>query len=150
MALPALAALAGCAGGHRPTIVPAGLTYDCSTGPAMIVFNGGGYLPDGTVRHQDKAGAVRQVPRSTALLTFAGREHRMIAEAAENGLRYRSEEAVEGGRYLVWTSGADDARLIAVSGDAPAEQGTEISTCTRSGRGAARPGPARQDDPHLG
>lgn len=98
----------GCSGPLK-TSVPAGIVYECDRGgSATIRYNGGGFLPDSRVQGTGADGQPAQVPRSTAELVYDGATHRMIAEWAEQGLRYRSEEPVAGAGYLIWTQHGED------------------------------------------
>lgn len=126
-----LAMLGACATHHASPAPPAGLVYSCHVpgssdiSEAEIAFNGQGYQPGNVVL---TAGG--EAPRSTARLTFAGREHEMMADWSYLGMRYRSTEPIESGRVLVWTADGEDARIL----NAPiAGEGgeTEIASCTR-------------------
>lgn len=148
--------VAACAGGPRAALVPEGLAFDCEPGgAATIAFNGGGYLPDSSLWGTSDKGERIQVPRSTARLTYGGRTHDLIAQIAPSGLSYRSAAPGDDGRYLVWTTGGDDAptgaedAVLALRSDPqagpPVEQ--EIARCRRGGRAhdpadpvAGRPG----------
>lgn len=126
-----LALLSACATHHESAAAPAGLVYECRSGAgtdvseAMIVFNGQGYQPGNVVR--TSAG---EVPRSTATLWFRGREHALMADWSYLGLRYRSMEPFEGGRALVWTAEAEDARILSVPAAGDGAE-TELAVCTR-------------------
>ena len=126
-----LALLGACATPNAGPAPPNGLLYSCRTpgsadiSEALITFNGQGYQPGNVVRSE--AG---ERPRSTAMLTFAGREYEMMADWAYLGMRYRSMEPVEAGRALVWTADGEEARIL--SAPATGEGGeAEIANCTR-------------------
>jgi hypothetical protein len=141
--LAAAASLGACAGGPHTAAVPAGLTYECDPGGlATIIFNGGGYLPDSGVWGTNDKGERVQLARSAAELHYDGRHHRMVAEVAPSGLRYRSADKHDGEHYLVWSSGVagegtspEDAALTLRSDPAAGEPvEREIARCARSGR----------------
>ena len=128
--LPALALLGACATHHSP-VPTEGLIYSCHTpgstdvSEAMIVFNGQGYQPGNVVLAAGGA-----APRSTARLTFAGREHELMADSTYLGMRYRSTEQSESGRTLVWVSDGEDARILSVPISGQGGE-VEIANCTR-------------------
>lgn len=130
----ALLATAGCAGGPMKASVPYGLAFDCDPGGMTLIrFNDGGYLPDSTGRD----GAMNQVPRSTAQLTWQGQTRAMVAEWAEFGLRYRAAEPGAGGASWVWSQRGEMATLAQrPAGAADDTADAPVATCRRSGRGA--------------
>lgn len=159
--LPVLGACAGHQGGYA---LPAGLTYRCAGQPAMVVYNGQGYLPGNSVRTPYATAAGQepmQAPRSTARLWYGGRQYQMMADYAETGLRYRSVEPVSDTHALIWTADGESAWV----GEIPVVRGAaerRLAECTRiravgpadrtsdSGHGAAHaePGPTPAGEPH--
>ncbi len=114
----ALALFAGCAGPIK-TKVPEGLAYDCGAmGEAYIQFGGGGYLPGQRALAKEDvwnpAEQARPQLRSTATLSLkkGGPPLDLIAEWAEEGLRYRSEDPFDGENYLIWSVGTDHEAII--------------------------------------
>jgi hypothetical protein len=114
--------LAACAGAPMKTATPKGLLYDCAGEPAVVTFHGGGYLPDQSVRRFDGAGnlarygdgmhrgQIVQTPRSTADLDYKKMKVKLVAEWAEEGLRFRSETP-DDGHYWIWSIRGETARL---------------------------------------
>lgn len=128
----ALTALAGCARHHVEPAVPAGLTYSCSGGPAVVIYDGQGYLPGSTVRTSAASadGEPARVPRSTAQLRYGGRHYRLMADYAETGLRYRSVEPVSDTHALVWAADGETAWI----GEVPVAAGAQerrLAECSR-------------------
>ena len=127
---------AGCAAPLKAS-TPKGLAFDCEPGGlALVHFGDGGYLPEASVR-ATRGGETVQVPRSTARLVYGGAHLALVAEWAEQGLRYRSEEPVDGA-YLVWTQRGEEAELgrrTALIADADGNpEGERVALCRRSGR----------------
>ena len=140
------ALLAGCANAPIRTAVPQGLAFECEPGGSAFVHYGdGGYLPEATARTTNADGGAVQAPRSSAQLRYGGESHAMVAEWAEQGLRYRSVEP-SGGAYVIWAQRGEEGvigrrpALVASAADEP--EGERIASCVRSGRepGAARDG----------
>lgn len=132
------ALLAACAGSPLKGKAPDGLAFDCSqAGPATIVFNDQGYLPDSSALHRDRDGALSQRPRSTATLVFEGMSHAMVAEWAELGLRYRAIAAGPDGRHLILSLRGEEATL-GWRAELPTAQadpaGEQVASCRRAGR----------------
>lgn len=131
-------ALGACAGSPLKGKAPDGLAFDCGAGgPATIVFNDHGYLPDSSALHRDRDGALSQRPRSTATVTHAGATHAMVAEWAELGLRYRAVAAGPDGRHLILSLRGEEAMLgwRAEIADARADPaGEPVARCLRVGR----------------
>lgn len=142
-ALGAVVALGACAGHHAGHALPAGLTYLCAGQPAMVVYNGHGYLPGTTARtpYLPASGEdYRQAPRATAQLSLGGRHYDMMADWAFEGLRYRSVEPYNATHALVWSAAGETARVseVAIQRDqaerdqAERNQGErDLATCTR-------------------
>lgn len=132
------AALGACAGSPLKGKAPDGLAFDCGAGgPATIVFNDHGYLPDSSALHRDRDGALSQRPRSTANLTFGGGSHAMVAEWAELGLRYRAVSAGPDGRHLILSLRGEEATLGLRAELPPAQAdpaGEQVASCRRAGR----------------
>jgi hypothetical protein len=159
---------AACGRGHVETHVPAGLAFECDVGgPLTIQFNGGGYQPEMSVRAlSDGRPSQERVPRSTAQLSYEGKELLMLPEWTESGLRYRSQQPYDGRHYLIWTQrgeagdpperwtrreaprSAEDARLGRRANEIPLleedAEGQEVALCRRSGRGSAAEAPHRR------
>lgn len=152
----ALPALGACAQHRLAPALPAGLTYSCSGGPAILVYDGQGYLPGSSVRtpYAPAAGqAPTQAPRSTAQLWYGGRHYRLMADYAEAGLRYRSVEPVSDTHALVWSADGESAWI----GEVPAKGGAEerrLAECTRvrsvgaDGHPADHAQPGTAEPPH--
>lgn len=152
IALLALAGLAGCAEHQAAYGLPAGLTYRCDGQPAMIAYNGQGYLPGNSARMPYLGAEGAQQPRATAQLSFGGRQFAMMADWAESGLRYRSIEPHSDTHALVWTAAGETA----VVSEIPVRQGAgerRLAECVRVREvsGAAAHGGAAsapQEQPH--
>ena len=143
-----LALLASCAGRPIAPTPPAGLLYSCRTAAgdqseALIVFNGQGYQPGNVVRT-----AAGELPRSTATLTFAGRDYDLMADWTDLGMRYRSVEPVEGARALVWTADGEDARLATVPISEAGGEAAELASCVRKRTLDAAQAHAEGSSPH--
>ena len=145
-ALMPLALLGACASHHSGPEPVEGLVYECRTpgstdvSEALIVFNGQGYQPGNVVLTADG-----EAPRSTARLTFAGREHDLRAGWTYLGMRYRSVEPIESGRVLVWAADGENAHILSAPEQADGEE-TELASCTRQRHVAGAPVP----DEHHG
>lgn len=143
------ALLAACAGSPLKGKAPDGLAFDCSqAGPATIVFNDQGYLPDSSALHRDRDGALSQQPRSTATVQYAGSTHAMVAEWAELGLRYRAIAAGPDGRHLILSLRGEEATLgwrTEIPGAQDDPVGEAITRCRRAGRA---PSYGSGDTPH--
>lgn len=140
-----LPAIAGCGGQYVKHALPVGLTYDCGGQPAIVAYNGQGYLPGNSVRtpYTGIAQELVQAPRATAKLWYGGREYRMMADLAENGLRYRSVEPVSDTHALVWAADGESASISEVPVMRTAEE-RRVADCTRTRTvaGAGTPGAA--------
>ena len=139
--------LAGCADHPPAATVPAGLAYSCAGEPAMIVYNGQGYLPGSSLRTPYSGADYRQAARARARLHFRGHDYDLVADDALEDLRYLAAEANDG-RRLVWVSQAETAQLSEV--DASGQE-SQVALCTRvrSPNGASEAvHPADADSPH--
>jgi hypothetical protein len=106
LVLAGLAAATACAGPpYEPR--PQGMVYQCGGEQASIVYDRRGYLPGLTVPEK---GQLR--PRSTATLTWQGRETALMGDwTVEEGLRYRSEQPYDFDNVLVWEAQGENAYL---------------------------------------
>ncbi len=148
----AFALLAACAGSPLKTKAPDGLAFECADGaPAQIIFNDHGYLPDSNALGRDRDGTQSQQPRSTATVTYAGATHRMVAEWAELGLRYRAVSAGPDGKHLILSLRGEEA-MLGWRAEVPSVHadpaGDQIIACRRAGRGPAAPASHGSGDTH--
>ena len=111
-----VAAVAACGGKQVETASPKGIPYLCEDGrPMRVAYDGGG-------------------ARGTAKLSFDGTSFKMSAAPTVSGLRYASENGINEGQALVWTTDGVSGTLSEV----PAAQAglgdeREIVSCTRMG-----------------
>lgn len=152
-----LAALAACASPYY-SYPPAGIPYACAGQPARIVYNDHGFLPGLTYREPYVGNEARPRPRSTARLTYNGRDYQMVADwAVFEGIRYRSAEPYSETHDLVWEAQGESAAI----GELPVREGgemRELARCTRirsvqaaaadARRGDAPHGEAKGGEPH--
>lgn len=144
--------LASCAGAPHKASVPEGLVFDCDPGGvASVTFNDGGYLPDSNALGRTREGELRQAPRSTATLHYAGGRYPMVAEWAELGLRYRAADVGSDGRRVILSLFGEEAvigRRLDASGPNEATEAYPVALCRRAGRIADPGRPADTQGEH--